>query len=282
MNTSQKQAIQNELRRLSKMSSQNRVAIKVGISAAACSQIIAGNWTYIGPKTWRMIEAKLRIDSKWHGAPTNNFRGLMDLMETAQKNGMSLGISYNAGAGKSHAYRTYARQTPNVILIEAANFWTKSEYVKRLLNEVGGKIGGSINDMIVRFIARVNELNKPLIIIDQFDKLRDPSMDLFMDMYNETNNRCGFIISGVPALEKKITTGVLRKKIGYEELYSRLGRKFIKLDPLTRDDVRLICYENGLEDDDKIIEIYNTCEGDIRRVRRSVEQYHILRKRITA
>lgn len=279
MKESQKQVIQTELKKLAEMSSQNRVAVKVGISTAACSQIIVGNWGYIGPKTWRSIEAKLRIDTKWHGVPTKNYEGLMALLSAAQDKGLAMGISYDAGAGKSHAYRAYARQHANVILIEAANFWTKKEYVRRLLLEVGGKIGGTISDLVTRFVERVNELHKPIIIIDQFDKLRDPSLDLFMDMYNETHHKCGFILSGVAALEKRVLAGVLAKKMGYEELYSRIGRKFIKLDPLTRRDVKLICLANGLEDEDKIIEIYNTCEGDIRRVRRSVEQYHMLSKR---
>lgn len=277
MKTSQKQIIQHELKRLSEMSSQNRVAVKVGISTAACSQIIAGNWMYIGSKTFRSIEAKLRIDTNWRSVPTKNYEGLMSLLSAAQEKGLAMGISYDAGAGKSHTYRAYARQNPNVILIEAANFWTKKEYVRRLLLEVGAKVGGTISELVTRFVKRVNELHAPLIIIDQFDKLRDPSMDLFMDMYNETHHKCGFILSGVGALEKKVLAGVLAKKMGYDELYSRIGRKFIKLDPLTRRDVRLICFENGLEDEDKIVEIFNTCQGDIRRVRRSVEQYHMLK-----
>lgn len=279
MKTTQKEIIAAEVAQLAERTSQNRVAVKVGISSAAVSQIINRNWQYIGTATWRLIEVRLRLDSKWKTAETSNFRGIIELLTAAQQHGLSLGISYAAGAGKSHTYRAYAREHDNVFLIECANYWTKREYVSRLLAEVGAKVRGTTSDMVAEFIRQLNSTHKPLVIIDQIDKLRDPSLDLFMDMYNETHHRCGFLLSGVEAFEKRVLNGVNHQRIGYGELYSRIGRKFVKLSPLTRNDVYLICAMNGLEDEDLAIEIYNACEGDIRRVRRSVEQHHLLTKK---
>ena len=280
MNTKQKQNISQEIERMAAKTSQRRVANIIGISSATINHMINGQWQSITHSIWRLAESKLRIDSKWRTARTQNFEATQELLAAAQNNALSLAISNDAGCGKSHAYRAYAREHDNVFLIECANYWTKKEYVSRLLLAMGEKPTGTITQIVSTFIDLLNSQEQPLVIIDQFDKLRDPSLDLFMDMYNETHHRCGFILSGVKALEKRILNGVLYQKIGYSELFSRVGRKFIHFRPLSWEDVQAICVANGMVvSPEKISEIYNTCEGDIRRVRRSVEQYHLLKRK---
>jgi DNA transposition AAA+ family ATPase len=120
-------------------------------------------------------------------------------------------------------------------------------------------------------------MDKPLIIIDQMDKLKDAQMDLFMDFYNDLSGHCGFVLSGVPALKKRVLSGVNRDKIGYAELWSRVGRKFIELDKTSKKDVQLICEANGVKDAMVISEAYNACGGDLRTVRRHIEHYFLTR-----
>jgi DNA transposition AAA+ family ATPase len=102
-----------------------------------------------------------------------------------------------------------------------------------LLRSAGLSSEGTVGELIENFIEHVRTLHKPLIIVDQADKLKDPQLDLFMDFYNDLEGHCAFILSGVPALQKRILKGVQRDKIGYRELYSRVGRKFISLPDAT-------------------------------------------------
>ena len=278
MTIKQRKIITAELKQLVARTSANRVAAQIGISSAAISQIVNENWEMIGIKTWLLIETKLKLDSKWKSADTSNFEALQNLLSNCQDNSLALAVVSEAGIGKSHGYRSYAREHDNVIHVECANYWSKREYIHRLLEAAGLKKYGTNSEMVARFINHLNTTPNPLVIIDQFDKLREPSLDLFMDLYNETHNKCGFILSGVRAMEKRIRNGVTRNKIGYNELFSRIGRTFIKLASLSQADVAMICQANGLEDDDEIIAIYNSCEGDIRRVRRSVERWHLLKR----
>ena len=87
--------------------------------------------------------------------------------------------------------------------------------------------------------------------------------------------RSGFVVSGVEALEKRIIKGVNREKIGYAELYSRIGKKFIKLAPITEQDLKQICNANGITDGDDVSFIYHNSEGDLRRVRRDIDKIKI-------
>jgi DNA transposition AAA+ family ATPase len=277
MNATMKREIANEVIALAKATSQNKVATKAGVSSATISQIRNDKWELIADEMWRRIKSNLNIATGWNIALTSNLKGITSLLSSAKQRKLSVGIAYNAGAGKSLSYKRFARTIENVIYIECRNYWSKKSYVKHLIKACGFKPFGTTEEMIETFLEHMKTLNDPLLIIDQFDKLKDPSMDLFMDFYNELEGACGFIVSGVPALEKRVVRGAQRDRIGYRELYSRIGRKFVKLDAIKLDDVKNICNANGVADKDEIKYIFNNSEGDIRRVRKDIERIHLLK-----
>lgn len=276
MNNTIKQTIAQEVKELSLKSSQNKVATSAGVSSATISQILNNKWELIADEMWRKIQTNLNITLGWNIAATKNLTELLELLKTVQARSLAIGIAYDAGAGKSVAYRKYAREHANVIYIECKNYWTKKSYVKHLCKACGIKSSVTLEEMVEDLQDYIATLQNAFVIIDQFDKLKESSMDLFMDLYNTLEGRCAFLLSGVPALEKRIVRGVQHDKIGYRELYSRIGRKFIKLQNLTLQDVSSICNANGLADKEEIKFIFKNSDGDIRRVRRDVERNHIL------
>jgi DNA transposition AAA+ family ATPase len=278
MTENQKQQIANEIIELSSKASQNQIARRAGVSTATISQIVNNNWKLIAPEMWRKIAIKLHIEWGWNHAETTNNKLLNDLLLAAHSRGLAIGISHEAGAGKSHAYKRYLKSHKNVIYLECKNYWTKKSYIKNLQEASGIEGNGTTEEMIEDFIDHAMKLEHPILIIDQLDKLKDNQLDLFMDFYNSLPH-CAFLVSGVPALKKRILRGVQCDKIGYREFYSRIGRKFIQLDPISLNDVANVCKANGLHDEDYIHEIYNTCEGDFRRVRRSVEQHFLIQSK---
>lgn len=278
MKNEEKSLIVGELRIRLRKDSQNALAAKCGISSATLSQMLNDNWDLIADKMWRRVMIALKIDFDWQTAETKNFKMLVSLLQQAQNRSISVSVAHNAGAGKSHAYKYYERAVPNVFYIECKTFWSRKNYMKNLLQNCGLSGEGTIEDMVERFTENLEGLDKPLVIIDQLDKLNDSSLDLFMDFYNDLDGYCGFLISGVPALKKRILRGCQRDKTGYKEFYSRVGSNFIYLDEVTRDDVAKICIANGLKDEEKITEIFNSCLGDLRRVKRDVEKWFMMNK----
>ena len=269
--TTQKARIAQEVKNLSSKSSQKKVANEAGVSSATISQMINGNWDLISADMWQIVQANLHLNTDWQNATTTNFQMLNYYLSYAQQEGISIAISEDAGRGKTHAYRHYKRHNDNVVHLECKNIWTKKTYIKSLLMAAGLQPVGNIQEMVERLIKHLKTSHNPLVIIDQFDKLKDPQLDLFMDMYNDLDGNCGFVLSGVKALRKKILNGVNRDKIGYAELYSRIGRKFISLKPITLKDVRLICNANAIVEPDIVEYIYANSEGDLRRVKRDIE-----------
>lgn len=264
--------IANELARRSAKTSQNQLALQADVSSATISQMLNNNWKLISDAMWRKVQVTLRIDPKWNTAKTDNFIKMQQLLAAAKKQSLSIGISDSAGKGKTEAFTAFERENSNVIYVECKNYWTKKSYIKQLLINTGLNSEGTTEDLINRFIKHLKGLPSPLLIIDQFDKLKDPQLDLFMDFYNDLSGHCAFVISGVQALEKRIVKGVNREKIGYAELYSRIGKKFIQLDPIVEKDVQLICHANGVKDPEEVSFIYHNSEGDLRRVRRDIDK----------
>ncbi len=276
MKKSEKEQIQKEIIRLSKQISQNKIARRAGVSSATISQIVNGNWQLIKPEMWRKIKVKLKIDTGWNIAPTRLYNDLNALLTAAKHRHLTIAFSHKAGTGKTTFFNHYQKTHPNVIYVEGSRTMSKKSFIKSLLTNAGQEDIGTTEELIGKFIDYVAGLDNPLIILDQFDKLKDGPFDLFMDFYNELHGHCGFVISGVAALKKRILNGVQRQKIGYEEIWSRMNRKFIPLYPVNQNDVKLICEHNGITDKETIMEIYNGCEGDLRRVRQEVEKHHLM------
>lgn len=271
MNNNAKYKIGIELNRMGKRKSQKRLALMCGVSTATISQMINGNHENISDEMWSRVKVTLGIDPSWTTVETGNSILIHNLLLHAQEQSSSLAISDKPGLGKSEAFKAYERQGTNVVYVECKNSWTKKTYMKTLLATAGVEALGTTEQLIEKFIHHMKGLASPLVIIDQFDKLKDPQIDLFMDFYNDLNGHCGFVLSGVKAFEKRVLRSVNRDKIGYAEIYSRIGRKFIKLKPVSFQDVQAICNANDIKDDDQIDFIYQNCEGDLRRVKRDVE-----------
>lgn len=279
MNTEQKQRIVTELQAICKKDSQKKTATRAGVSSATISQMLNHKWDLIAEEMWRKVQAALRIDFGWNTAETKNFKMLNNLLINAQNQSISVAIAHNAGAGKSHAYKHYERATSNVVYLECKTFWTRKNYMRNLCIACGMDDKGSIDELVERFVSYLQGLDRPFVIIDQLDKLNDSALDLFMDFYNDLDGYCGFLVSGVPALKKRILRGCQRDRSGYKEFYSRIGKTFIYLDDITLNDVVLICKENGIYDDEFADHAFNICDGDLRKIRREVDKYFLLQKK---
>lgn len=278
MEAQQKTLIANEIELLANKLSQQKVAIKAGVSAATINHMINKKWDLIKSDIWNKVQSSLKIELNWIHADTKNYKNFMNLLSGAQNHSLSIAIAMKEGRSKSHSYKRFERHNENVVYVECKNYWTKKTYVQALLRAAGLNSTGTVGELIENFIDHVRQLHKPIIIIDQADKLKDPQLDLFMDFYNDLEGNCSFVLSGVPALSKRMLRGVQRDKIGYRETYSRFGRQFITFPELEQVDVSAVCEANGIIDPDLKVEVFNECDGDMRRVRRLIERYNLTKR----
>ena len=275
MKNSHKKQVIEEVIWLSQKRSQNYVAGKAQVSSAIISKLVNGDLTHISDAMFSKIQSNLKIDPNWTIAVTENLEEMYNHCYNAQEDRLLLCVSDPAGKGKTNGFEYYDRRNDNVFHIECKKIWTQKVFVAQLLIAMGKKPQGTTWQMLEEFDRHIRNTQGALLIFDQCDKLKDPQFDMIMDFTNDYKGHLGIIISGVKHLEKRMKSGVLKEKGSYDEMESRFGRRYIELDPISLDDVIRICQANEVVEPSTIQTIYDTCGGDLRRVKKSVQSYKI-------
>jgi len=278
MNTADKESIMNRTLQLIERQglSANRYAQIAGVSASTITALKQRDWVKFSPRMWQKLAIACNYSmTTWRSAETTNLTLVRKFAGNAQNNSISIAISWHAGAGKSHAYKEFQANNQDVILLECADHWTRRIFMDKFLQALG--IEGEGLKVVEKAELVIEELRKrerPLVILDECDKLKEGPFMFFIELYNKLDGYCGFLLSGAPYLRLHVEKQYLRDKKGYREIYSRIGRKFIGLNPITIHDVTRICQANGVVESEHIQSIFNDCEGDLRRVKRSIEILH--------
>lgn len=234
-------------------------------------------WSKISEEMWRNVAAQVGGVVDYNALiETQNFHTLTLYFDLAKDEGASFAIVGNAGWGKSYTAKWYTstNRIKNVFYIECAEYLDRKTFLKRLLMQMGENYYGlGLGEMMEAVMRKMRKLEKPLIIMDEVDKLPDGVLKFFITLYNELNKKCGFVWLSTNAIEKRIVRGIERNTVGYSELFSRIGAVFMQLNMPSRDEVIEICRANGITDDVSINTICNEVKdlrGDLRRVDRNI------------
>lgn len=241
------------------------------VSNAYISQIMNGKWEMISDDAWRNIQKQVcNLNPDWVSVETTANKALMRLFEDAKQFSNVFGIIADAGAGKSHTCAQFASQE-NVFLVSCSEFYNRKSFLTDLLRVMGKDSGGyTVGEMMAHVINQIRKMDRPIIILDEADKLSDQVLYFFISLYNMLEDQCGIILLATDFLEKRVERGLRLNKKGYKEIFSRLGRKFIQIKQPTRADMNKVIQANGISDPLIIARIINESEGDLRRVKRLV------------
>ena len=273
MTTEQKNAIQAALQIfVSGFASQSQAASNLkGASEAMLTQILKGNWTQISEAMWRSIGKQVGAGKEpWKIVETRNYSSLKTLFNDAKENGNVHAIVGNSGSGKTAAAEDYARNTPNVYHIECAKYMKEKVFLQEILTKMGKDASGNVGQLMNAIVTALLRQDEPLLILDEADKLSNDVLYFFITFYNRLRDNCGIVLMATSYLQTLIERGLHKK--GFAEIHSRLGRKFIALKPTSLNDVKEICKANGITIEPLHTKIYNECDGDLRRVAKSVHR----------
>jgi type II secretory pathway predicted ATPase ExeA len=245
-------AIDNEKERLG---SYGQVATKADVSTATISQMRNNNWELIKDEMWLKVGKALGYnDSEWQIAETINYRKVTKICNDAKNYNLFMIITDKAGIGKSAPLKSYSQSNiDNGVFYIRCREWAKREFLTELCTMLGIDLGKSymhvdkLGMKVVEFFRKRKGI-KPLLIVDEADKLKDSALRWFIHLFNETEDEMSLIIAGTPHLEHRITRGVKLKKLGFDELESRFGRAYINLIGATLDCTKKICTANGITD----------------------------------
>lgn len=269
-------AIDKEKERLG---SYGQVATKADVSSATISQMRNNNWDLIKDEMWLKVGKALGYnDSEWQIAETINYRKVTKICNDAKAYNLFMIITDKAGIGKSAPLKSYAQTNVDTgVFYIRCREWAKREFLTELCTMLGIDIGKTymhidkLGMKVVEFFRKRAGI-KPLLIIDEADKLKDSALRWFIHLYNETEDEMSLVIAGTPHLEHRISRGVKLKKLGFDELESRFGRAYINLIGATLDCTRKICSANGITDAQTQKRIFDELKPVFKEVQVSADQ----------
>ncbi|MEB0299584.1 AAA family ATPase [Mucilaginibacter sp. 5C4] len=242
------------------------------VSPGTISQILNDKWDLIADRMWINIGKQVGFEmGDWKVVETYNYKVIRGFLMDAKAQSRVHAITGGAGWGKDAAVKDFATEVNDVYLINCAEYFNKKYFMMELLKAMGKSVDGTVPMMVERAVTNINKTFRPLVILNEVDKLKDEAFYFIITFYNLCEDKCGIVALATDQLEKRISRGLFLNKKGYQEIFSRFGRRFIELKKPSKADVTAICTANGVTNPEHISEIYNSSEGDLRRAKKLIQ-----------
>ena len=281
MDQKQKEQIALQLRAyVERYPSQNKAAQSLkGVSIATVSTVLNGKWENISDDMWKKIGDQVGTSSSedgWQIVETGAYQEITYALNDAQEYKNVTWVVGEAGCGKTTTAKLYAQEHKEVFYLQCSEDLHKGEFVREIARLVGIRTEGyTVRGLWTAILDNLIQMDAPLLIFDEADKLTESVFHYFISLYNKLEDKCGVVFMSTDYIIKRIEKGLRWPRPGYKEFYSRIGRKYFVLEDTTANDVYAICTANGIKDRkdiDEVIRDAEDCDFDLRRVKKSVHR----------
>ena len=281
LSTKEKDAIREALRAyVAKYPSQNKAAGSLkNTSVGTISSIMNVKSDNISDDRFRNLASQVgsgKAETGWQIVETSAYQEISYALDDAQHwRNVTWGVGA-AGCGKTTPARIYTEEHKEVFYILCSEDMKKGDFVREIAHKVGIRTDGhNIREIWGLILDDIIQMEAPLLIFDEADKLTEPVFHYFISLYNKLEDKSGIIFMSTDYIKKRIERGLRYRKPGYKEFFSRMGRKYFELEETSATDVYSICVANGLSDKKKIDEVIRDaepCDFDLRRVKKAIHR----------
>ena len=259
--------------------SRNSAAMSLkNVSPSTVSSILNEKWENISDDMWKSVYRQTTDSatvSDWQVVETPTFKDVTFCLKNAQEEKGVTWLTAPAGSGKTTAAEAYRAENKNVIYVLCDEDMKKSDFAIELGRAAGMRVNTQkrAREKIMQVIDFINEMDNPLIIFDEGDKLIDGILYYFITIYNHLRKKAGIVFLSTSYMQRRMELGLRYNKKGYQELESRIGRKFYEAESPSGNDVYSICRANGITDEriiSAIVKDASPCDFDLRRVEKKV------------
>lgn len=265
-----------------RFASRNKAAQSLsGVSPATVSALLGGKWDLVSDDMFRNVASQTGTVSpdEWQTVETTAFREMAVVMDDARRWRNVTWVVGDAGCGKTTAARRYAESHPGAFYVLCSEDMRRSDFIRETARRIGLRTDGhSIRETLDRIVDEVIRTDSPLLLFDEADKLPERVFHYFIDLYNRLEEKCGMVFLSTSYIKRRIENGLRYNKCGYNEIHSRIGRRFFEPERTSARDVYAVCVANGVTDRARISEIVRDAEAyefDLRRVRKCVHRARV-------
>lgn len=215
-------------------------ARKYGMSASVWSAIRNGNIEkQLSPAKWLNIAAMLGVQvasRAWKMARTEVFSAIEQGVTACKEFGWGMIFVDKCAIGKTYSAKYLAKTLKNCFYVDGSQCKTKILFSRTLAQTIGVDSSGRYQDVKLRIKNALNVLEKPVVIIDEAGDLEYNAFLDLKEFYNATEGTCGWYMMGANGLRKKITDGISRESVGFEEIFSRFSDAYAHIVPTNKDE----------------------------------------------
>lgn len=183
-------------------------------------------WLNIG----RVLNVSLKQDT-WKIVKTDVFNAIESDLINCQEHGISLMFVDECEIGKTVAAKYLSQKMKNVFYVDCSQSKRKTQFIKAIASTLGIETTGRIAEIKANIKYYLSLMEKPVVIFDEAGDLDYAAFLEVKEFWNAAEYNCGFYLIGADGLEAKIKRGIGNKKVGYREIFSRFGSKYMSIVP---------------------------------------------------
>ena len=130
------------------------------------------------------------------------------------------------------------KEHANAVYIDCSQVKCKTKLIRAIAKEFGVDDRGRYADVYADLVFYLKGISNPLIVLDVAGDLEYSAFLELKGLWNATEYICGWYMMGANALKHKIDTMIDRKKVGYEEIFSRYGQRYQRVTPESNEEYK--------------------------------------------
>lgn len=271
---------------------QSRHATYLGINTSIYSRVAKGETEKVlSEGEWIRIAKKLNVpfgESPWKVARTKTFTTITAQLKFCMENAAGSMFCDDSNLGKTFACKTFAAAYANAAYVDCSLITTWSELIRAIAASLGFPPEGKLSELRKKTIENILALENPIIILDEAGDLNDAAWLKLKGLWNALEYSCGWYITGANGLRVKIENKLSWNKLGFEEMFSRLGKRFQALTHTYTEGEKAIFKNTQIEliikaqapelTTDEVAEMIGNCDYDSRRVRIELKKFYNRKK----
>ena len=217
-----------------------------GLSAAQYSRLKNGQIDQLlSPTAWIALARQLDVtlSKRTHKiVRTEVYNEIEESIKFCQEFHKSIILVDETGIGKTACAKHICSKLKNAFYIDCSQAKSRIQFMKLLARTLG--IETALKSRGNRYIdikenvkyTLANILQNPIIILDEAGDLDYASFLDIKELWNASEDACGWFMMGADGLRNKIETGMKYNRVGFAELFSRFSDEYISIIPTVEED----------------------------------------------